>query len=58
MFGIEAIGTYLGEVKNSNYSRLKEFNLDKEFIENKSGFRYLRKALEGEKNIRFVFEGF
>ena len=50
MFGIEAIGTYLGEVKNSNYSRLKEFNLDKEFIENKSGFRYLKKHWKGKKH--------
>ena len=58
VFGIEAIGTYLGEVKNSNYSRLKEFNLDKEFIENKSGFRYLRKALEGEKTSDLCLRAF
>ena len=46
------------KLKNSNYSRLKEFNLDKEFIENKSGFRYLRKALEGEKTSDLCLRAF
>ncbi len=58
MFGIEAIGAYLGEIKKSSYSRLKEFNIEKEFIENKTGFRYLRKALKEEKTSDLCLRAF
>ena len=58
MIGIEAIGSYLPSLEESNYSRLKKFNVEKEFIENKTGFRYLRKALEGEKTSDLCLRAF
>ena len=58
MIGIEAIGSYLPSLEESNYSRLKKFNVEKEFIENKTGFRYLRKALEEEKTSDLCLRAF
>ena len=39
MIGISEIGFYLPENLISNYDRLVEFNLNEDFIENKSGFK-------------------
>jgi len=40
MIGIESIGSYIPEYRESNYLLLEKFNVDKSFLENKIGVQY------------------
>ena len=38
MIGIKAIGTYLPEVRTSNFDRMKKFGMTESFVKHKIGF--------------------
>lgn len=58
MLGISEIGYYLPENSISNYDRLAEFNLNVDFIEKKSGFKYLTKCNENETSSQMCVKSF
>lgn len=58
MIGISEIGFYLPENLISNYDRLVEFNLNEDFIENKSGFKNLTKCHKNESASQMCVKSF
>lgn len=58
MIGIEAIGTYVPSTKIDNYDRMDRFETNKQFLDEKTGFRFLARKEESDETSDLCLKAF